>query len=188
MKSIQDYFDIETQLIKQIAFADVDKIVSRLIQARLNNQRIFVFGNGGSASTASHFACDLGKGTVKPDLPRFKVIALNDAFTTLTAYANDNGYDTVFAEPLITHAQPGDIAFGISVSGNSPNVVRAMETADKLGLATVALTGNAGGKLKDRSEFHVNVPSDSFGHVEDLHLAITHAICEMLKLQHDPHQ
>jgi D-sedoheptulose 7-phosphate isomerase len=187
MKSIRDYFEIETQLINRIAFDDVDKIANLLIQARLDGRRVFVFGNGGSASTASHFACDLGKGTVRPDLPRIQVLALNDAFATLTAYANDNGYENVFAEPLITHARRGDIAVGFSVSGNSPNIVRAMEAAQKIGLATIGFSGYAGGKLKDQVEMHVNVPSESFGHVEDIHLALSHAICEMLKIKHEPH-
>ncbi|MBI5305592.1 MAG: SIS domain-containing protein [Chloroflexi bacterium] len=187
MNSLKDYFDVEMKLMAGLPLERVDAIVAKLHRARFDGRRIFVFGNGGSASTASHFACDLGKGTIKPDLPRFQVFALNDAFATITAYANDNGYDSVFAEPLITHAQRGDIALGISVSGNSPNVVRALETAEKLGLTTVAFTGFAGGKIKDRAEYHVNVPSESFGHVEDIHLALTHAICEMLKLQHDPH-
>ncbi len=105
----------------------------------------------------------------------------------LTAYGNDFGYDTIFAEPLITLAQPGDIAIGFSGSGNSPNILRAMETAEKLGVATVGFSGFAGGKMKDRVEIHINVPSESMGQIEDVHLALTHAMCEMFKLRHDPH-
>lgn len=185
MNSLKEYLDAEAQLFNRIALDRVDEIITILARARVDGRRIFVFGNGGSASTASHFACDLGKGTVKPDLARFKVFALNDAFATLTAYANDNGYDSVFAEPLITHAQRGDIAIGFSVSGNSPNIIRAMETAEKLGVATIGFSGYEGGKLQDRVKLHVNVPSQSFGHVEDIHLALTHAICEMLKIRHE---
>jgi D-sedoheptulose 7-phosphate isomerase len=105
----------------------------------------------------------------------------------LTAYANDLGYDTVFAEPLLTLAQPGDIAIAFTASGNSPNVVRAMQAAEKRGLVTIGFTGFDGGKVKDQVELNVHVPAHSFAQVEDVHLALTHAICEMLKLPHVPH-
>jgi D-sedoheptulose 7-phosphate isomerase len=185
MTSIKEYIEAELALMQRVALDPVEQIVAQLARARSEGRRVFVFGNGGSASTASHLACDLGKGTIKPDLPRFKVIGLNDCVPVLTAYANDVGYDAVFAEPLISLAQRGDLAIGFSVSGNSPNIVRAMETADKLGIATIGFTGNDGGKLKDRVALHVNVPSSSFGPVEDIHLALAHAICEMLKIQHE---
>lgn len=187
MNSLKEYFEIETRLLSQVQFDLVDQVIAQLEMARVEGRRIFVFGNGGSGSTASHFACDLGKGTIKPNRPRFKVISLVDGMPTLTAYANDVGYDSVFAEPLITLAERGDIAIGFSGSGNSPNVLRAMETAGKRGVATVGFSGFAGGKLKDLVEQHINVPSDLMCQIEDVHLALTHAICEMLKLQHDPH-
>jgi len=105
----------------------------------------------------------------------------------LTAYANDVGYDAVFAEPLITLAERGDIAIAFSGSGNSPNVLRGMQTAGKLGLVTIGFTGFEGGKLKDYVELHINVPSPLMPQIEDVHLMLTHAICEMLKLEHPPH-
>jgi len=187
MNSVKDYIENEIQLFSQIPFAQVDQVIAQLERARNEGRRIFLFGNGGSAATASHFACDLGKGTVKPNRPRFKVIALNDALPVLTAYANDVGYDAVFAEPLITHAGRGDIAIAFSGSGNSPNVLRGMEAAERLGLVTIGFTGFEGGKLKDRVELHVNVPCPSMPQIEDVHLMLTHAICEMLKLEHPPH-
>lgn len=187
MNSVKDYVQTEMRLLNQIPFERVDQVIAKLEAARYEGRRIFLFGNGGSASTASHFACDLGKGTIKPNRPRFKVIALNDAVPVLTAYANDVGYDAVFAEPLITHAERGDIAIAFSGSGNSPNVVRAMETAGKLGLVTIGFTGFEGGKLKDYVELHINVPSPLMPQIEDVHLMLTHAICEMLKLEHPPH-
>lgn len=185
MNSLKEYFEIEQQLLKTAALDRVDAVITRLERARAEGHRVFLFGNGGSGSTASHFACDLGKGTIQPDHPRFKVLCLNDNMPTLTAYANDVGYDSVFAEPLVSLAERGDIAIGFSGSGNSPNVLRAMETASKRGLATVGFSGFAGGGLKDRVELHVNVPSDVMGHIEDMHLAMTHAICEMLKIRHE---
>lgn len=185
MNSLKDYMEAEAQLIQRVDLARVDQIVKMLERARVEGRRVFLFGNGGSASNASHFACDLGKGTVQPDKPRFKVLALNDNMPTFSAYANDVGYDSVFAEPLLALAEPGDIAIGFSGSGNSANVLRAMETAHRRGLATVGFTGFEGGKLKDRVELEVNVPSHLMGQIEDVHLALTHAICEMLKLRHE---
>lgn len=187
MKTIKEYFEIEAKLFNQIALDRVDQVVAQLEQARVEGRRIFVFGNGGSGSTASHFACDLGKGTIQPDRPRFKVISLVDMMPTLTAYSNDVGYEVVFAEPLVTLAERGDLAIGFSGSGNSPNILRAMETADKLGLATIGFSGFAGGHMKNLVQAHINVPSDLMCQIEDVHLVLTHAMCEMLKLEHAPH-
>jgi len=184
---LRAYFESEARLWTQLPFDRVDAIIAQLERARAEGRRIFVFGNGGSATTAAHFACDLGKGTIQPNRPRVRVISLADNIATLTAYANDVGFDVVFAEPLRSLAERGDVAIAFSASGNSPNVLRAVETATTIGLVTIGFTGFAGGKLKDLVEFHVNVPSDSYGQIEDVHLALTHAICEMLKLQHAPH-
>ena len=185
MDSLKEYFEIERRLLETAALDRVDAVIALLERARMEARRVFLFGNGGSGSTAAHFACDLGKGTIQPDRPRFKVLCLNDNMPTLTAYANDVGYDSVFAEPLISLAERGDIAIGFSGSGNSPNVLRALKAAEKRGLATVGFSGFEGGKLKDRVELHVNVPSSVMGQIEDVHLVMTHAICEMLKIRHD---
>ncbi|MBI4790622.1 MAG: SIS domain-containing protein [Chloroflexi bacterium] len=184
MNSLQEYFEIETRLFSRIPFERVDRLIALLERARTEGQRIFLFGNGGSAATASHFACDLGKGTVRAAVPRFKVIALNDNMATFSAYANDQGYESVFAEPLISLAERGDIAIAFSGSGNSPNVLRAMQAAQARGLMTVGFTGFQGGKLKDCVELEINVPSDLMAQIEDVHLALTHAVCEMLKISH----
>jgi D-sedoheptulose 7-phosphate isomerase len=186
MNSIQDYIETQVRLLHQLDVTPVNALVAHLERARVEGRRIFLFGNGGSMATASHFACDLGKGTVQPERPRFKVMVF-DSLPTLTAYANDHGYETVFAEPLITHSQPGDVAIAFTASGNSPNVVRAIEVAKQRGLLTVAFTGFDGGKIKDHADVHIHVPIHSYGPVEDVHLILTHAICEMLKLPHEPH-
>ena len=185
MASLKAYFDQESELARQLDLASVERIIAVFERARTEGRRVFVFGNGGSAATASHFACDLGKGTIQPNLPRFKIICLNDNIPTLTAYSNDLGYEVVFSEPLTTLSESGDIALTFSASGNSPNVVKAMQTARERGLVTIGLTGFEGGKLKNIVDIHVNIPSRSYGIVEDLHLAISHAVCEMLKLKHD---
>ena len=187
MKTIQEYFESQAQLWTKLPFDQLDLVIAQLERARNEGRRIFLFGNGGSATNASHFACDLGKGTIQPNRPRFKVIALNDASPLLTAYANDFGYDTVFAEPLISLAQRGDIAIAFSGSGDSPNIVRAVQAAAKIGVATIGFTGFAGGKVKDHAELHINVPCTLMAQIEDVHLMMTHAICEMLKLEHVPH-
>ncbi len=184
MNSLKEYFDIETRLLSSIPYTRLDRILEILDEARTEGRHVFLFGNGGSGSTASHFACDLGKGTVGPARPRFKVTALNDNLPTLTAYANDMGYDAVFSEPLIALAEPGDVAIGFSGSGNSPNVLRAINVACERKLVTIGFTGFQGGKLKECVEIEVNVPSRVMGQIEDVHLAITHALCEMLKLNH----
>lgn len=185
MSHWEQYFASEIKLLSTLPFDRLDALLALLERARAEGRRVFLFGNGGSASTASHFACDLGKGTVAPDCPRFKVIALNDSLPTFSAYANDMGYESVFAEPLISLSERGDLAVGFSVSGNSPNVLRAMEAARARGLHTAGLTGFDGGKLRQLVDVHINIPSTSFGIVEDIHLALTHALCERLKLQHE---
>ncbi len=184
MSSLQDYFSQEANLLSRIDFNRVDQVIRILDRARREGHTVFLFGNGGSASTSSHFACDLAKGTALPGLTRMKVLALNDNIPTFSAYANDVGYDSVFAEQLLSLAAPGDIAIAFSGSGNSPNVLRGMEIAQQRGLATIGFTGFEGGKLKERVQLEVNVPARLMGQIEDVHLSLTHAICEMLKIQH----
>ena len=175
-EQIERYIDQMGQTLQKLPLDKIARLAEILAQARKEGRRVFVFGNGGSAATASHFACDLGKGTVREGMPRFKVIALNDNMPTFSAYANDFGYETVFAEPLASLSEPGDVAIGISTSGNSANVLRAMEVARERGLVTVGLTGFQGGQLKDKVDLCIIVPSDSMQQVEDVHLVILHAV------------
>jgi D-sedoheptulose 7-phosphate isomerase len=159
----------------------IGEIVPVLLAARDADRTIYFFGNGGSASTASHFVVDIGKATIRGDHRRFKCVALVDNVETLTAWANDADYAKVFSEPLATLAQAGDVAFGISGSGNSPNVLEAMHAAKRLGLRTIGLTGIGGGKLKGVVEVPVVVPSNSMQHVEDVHLLICHLLTAYLR-------
>ena len=184
---LKSYCRYLSELLEKVDYASIEAVMDCLEGARTRSSTIFFAGNGGSAATASHFACDLGKGTIQPNRPRFKVISLVDNVPTLTAYANDFGFDTVFEGQLTTLAQPGDLAIAFSGSGNSPNVVRAMEAAEKIGIVTIGFTGFDGGKLKERVALNVHVPVHSFPLVEDVHLMLTHAICEVFKLPHDPH-
>ena len=170
------YFQKVAAVLPAIPAEPVEQIIATLRQARANGQRIFVFGNGGSAANASHIVNDMIKSTIQPGRPRMKLICLSDNVPTLTAYANDVSYDIVYAEPLASLAEPGDVAIALSGSGNSPNVLRAMDVAQEMGLTRVGLTGRDGGRLKDQCDICVIVPSDSMQVIEDAHLVILHAV------------
>ncbi|MCI4368341.1 MAG: SIS domain-containing protein [Thermoplasmata archaeon] len=159
----------------------VEKIVPILLKAREEGRTIFFFGNGGSASTASHFVVDIGKATMRGDGRRFRCVALVDNVESLTAWANDSDYSAVFSEQLTNLAQRGDVAVGISGSGNSPNVLKAVELSRKMGLTTVGLTGMGGGKLKSMVDVPVVVPSNSMQHTEDVHLLLCHLLTAYLR-------
>lgn len=177
---IKAYFAELSRLIRELPFREIEDFVSILREARARGNCVFVFGNGGSATTASHFACDLGKGTVRGGMPPFRVVTLHD-IATFSAYANDLGYETVFAEPLKSLARSGDVAVGISASGNSPNILRAMKVAHELGLYTVGITGFQGGKLRELVDLCIIVPSEDMQQIEDMHLAILHAVFRSLR-------
>ncbi|HTP54269.1 MAG TPA: SIS domain-containing protein [Thermoplasmata archaeon] len=157
------------------------RIVPMLLKARADEKTIYFFGNGGSASTASHFVVDIGKATIRGDGKRFRCVALVDNVESVTAWANDADYSKVFSEQLKGLAHSGDVAFGISGSGNSPNVLEAVRVARALGLATVGLTGMGGGKLRELVDVPLVVPSNSMQHIEDVHLLICHLLTAYLR-------
>ncbi|MCI4350535.1 MAG: SIS domain-containing protein [Thermoplasmata archaeon] len=159
----------------------IGRIVPVLLAARAAGRTIYFFGNGGSASTASHFVVDIGKATIRGDGRRFKCVALVDNVESVTAWANDAEYAKVFSEQLKTLAQMGDVAVGISGSGNSPNVLRAVEMARSMGLSTIGLSGLGGGKLKEMVDISIVVPSNSMQHTEDVHLLICHLLTAYLR-------
>jgi D-sedoheptulose 7-phosphate isomerase len=145
--------------------------------ARDKDRRIFVCGNGGSASTASHFVCDMVKGASYNRDSRFRIMALTDSLPTITAYSNDVGYECIFAEQLKNFAEPGDVFIAISGSGNSPNVVCATDHANSIGCETVALTGRDGGKLGPKAKLEIRVRESHMGRIEDAHLIVCHMLC-----------
>jgi len=163
--------------IEAIDLNQVNQAIEWFRQARAGGQHIFVCGNGGSASTASHFACDMVKGASFNRPARFRIMALTDQLPTLTAYANDVGYDAVFVEQLKNFAQPGDLFLAISGSGNSPNVLRAMEYASQAGCRTMALTGRDGGQLGPMAQLNIQVSVPHMGRIEDAHMIVCHMIC-----------
>jgi D-sedoheptulose 7-phosphate isomerase len=173
--------DTKTALADAYLLEAMRRIVPLLLGARSEGRTIFFFGNGGSASTASHFVVDIGKATIRGDGRRFRCVALVDNVESVTAWANDTEYSRVFSEQLRTLCQPGDVAVGISGSGNSPNVLEAVKLARALGLSTVGLTGMGGGKLKDLVDVPVVVPSNSMQHIEDVHLLLCHLLTAYLR-------
>ena len=171
--------DYKTHLLETIESIDLERVTEAIElfkEARASRRCIFVCGNGGSASTASHFACDMAKGASYNRDPRFRIMALADQLPTLTAYANDVSYECIFAEQLKNFAEPGDLLLGISGSGNSPNVVRAMEYANSIGCRSIALTGRDGGKLGLLAQLNIQVPVLHMGRIEDMHMIICHMI------------
>jgi D-sedoheptulose 7-phosphate isomerase len=173
---IVDYIDDLKTVLDQLSKQDVLAIINALAQARQDEKTIYICGNGGSASTASHMVCDLSKNTRKDGAKRLKVIGLSDNIGSMTAYANDEGYERIFAEPIISLIQPGDVLLAISGSGNSPNVLRGVEAAKRLGATTIGLTGFQGGRLIDLVDICLVVPYDSLEQIEDVHLIINHIL------------
>jgi D-sedoheptulose 7-phosphate isomerase len=174
---VSQYQDALVQAIQTVDLSRVERAIHLLAEARDSGHHIFVCGNGGSASTASHFACDLLKGASYNRTKRFRIMALTDGLPTLTAYSNDVSYESVFVEQLKNFAEPGDVLIAISGSGNSPNVLRAMEFGNSAGCRTIALTGRDGGKLGPLAELNIQVSDPHMGRIEDCHLMVLHMIC-----------
>lgn len=167
------------QLLGAIGTIPVEKVqaaIEWLDEALNQGRQVFTCGNGGSASTASHFICDMVKGASYTREKRFRMMALTDSLPTITAYSNDVSYDCVFVEPLKNFAQPGDILIAISGSGNSPNVLRAIEWANSAGMKTIGLTGRDGGQLGRLSQLEIRVADPHMGRIEDGHMIVCHMI------------
>jgi D-sedoheptulose 7-phosphate isomerase len=172
----EQYRSSLNQTLSHIDSGKVAQAVAWLREARDQGKHIFVCGNGGSASTASHFACDIVKGASYKQDKRFRIMALTDSLPTLTAYSNDVSYECVFVEQLRNFAQPDDVVMAISGSGNSPNVVRAIEYANSIGCKTIGLSGRDGGKLGPISQLNIHVGEPHMGRIEDAHMIVCHMI------------
>ena len=170
----------KADLLEAIDTIDLEKVnqaIAIIAQARDEDRRIFVCGNGGSASTSSHFVCDMVKGASYNRHKRFRIMALTDSLPTITAYSNDVGYECIFVEQLKNFAEPGDVVMAISGSGNSPNVLRAVEYANGIGCRTIALSGRNGGKLGPLAELNIQASNPHMGRIEDVHMIVMHMIC-----------
>jgi D-sedoheptulose 7-phosphate isomerase len=172
--------------LDQLPLVQVNNLATRIHQARLAGQRVFVFGNGGSAATASHLACDLGKNTVVAHLPRLRALALTDNMALFSATANDLGYQNVFAEQLVNFIEPNDIVIAISASGNSPNVLEAVALARRSHAYTVGWSGYEGGKLAQLVDLPVVVRSHCIEQIEDIHLVLAHLLTVAVRQQAAP--
>jgi D-sedoheptulose 7-phosphate isomerase len=180
----KDYLNGLKGVLDRLPLKPIDEIIRVIEQARDEGRQIFVIGNGGSAATASHMMNDLCKGTLghKGDAPwpRLRVIALTDNVSLMTAWANDTDFNHIFSEPLKNLAQRGDVLVAISASGNSPNIIAAVEAAKQIGVTVLGLAGFTGGKLSKMADVSLVVPSDGYGPVEDIHMILDHIITSYL--------
>ena len=175
-----DYFMQLSETSLKIETASINAYADLLFDAWCRRSRVFVFGNGGSAYNASHHVADYVKTASCPGRHRLQAFSLTDNAGLTTAIGNDLSYEETFRFPLESYSQPGDLAVGISCSGNSPNLIHAFDWARKNGLTVVALTGFDGGKAKELADLHINIPSNNYGIIEDLHLSIGHIAAQML--------
>jgi len=183
MENIQSYISTLHQTIDQLPQELIAEVINVLQRARMQRNQVFIMGNGGSASTASHFVCDLAKNTRHKGLPHYRAIGLTDNMAIFSAYANDEGYENVFAQQLANLIQPGDVVIGISASGNSQNVLNAIQEAKRETVTTIAFTGFDGGRLGPMVDINIHVKSNIIEHVEDIHLILEHMIVKTIKDQ-----
>ena len=174
---INRYREQQNSATSSIPTDAVVRLIERLKTALAEDRQIFVFGNGGSAANASHFVTDLGKGSSDKLDRRFRVLSLNDNVSWMTALGNDYAYEDVYVRQLINYARPGDAVLVMSVSGNSPNVVKAVEWAKSHGVFTAALVGGKRGRLADLADEAIVIASEHYGRVEDAQMTICHMLC-----------
>jgi D-sedoheptulose 7-phosphate isomerase len=182
-KLINEYINSLKGAIEEISLDEFGRIVDILQEAQENARQVFIFGNGGSAATASHMACDLAKTASIPNKPCLRAISLTDNVPIMTAFANDISYDDIFVEQMSILWKQNDIAIGISASGNSPNVLKAIKYAQNHGGKTIGFCGFGGGKLAKIADMNIIFSSRNYGIVEDMHLILDHLIAEALKQQ-----
>lgn len=174
---LENYINQQRMAVDAIPVEQVESIIEVFNTARKNDQQIFVCGNGGSASNASHFITDLGKSSSDKSYRRFRCLSLNENVSWITAIANDYSYDDVYMRQLENYARSGDVLMVLSVSGNSPNIVKAVEWGRQHGLVTIALVGAKKGQLAEIASHVIVINSNHYGRVEDCQMHICHMIC-----------
>lgn len=174
---VSKYIDGQISALKSIPAGEVSKLISLFRRALDDDRQIFVCGNGGSAANASHFVTDLGKGSSDKTYRRFRCIALNDNVSWMTALGNDYDYSEIFSRQLMNLAKPGDILMVLSVSGSSPNLVKAAQWAREHKVTVISLVGGKRGKLPELSDHVLVIDDTHYGRVEDAHMGICHIIC-----------
>jgi len=180
---VETYLTQLQETIANLPSELIDQVISILLECAQNGHKVFICGNGGSASTASHFACDLAKNTMVSGAPPFRVVALTDNMALMTAWANDTSYDNVFAAQLAPLIEAGDVVIGISCSGNSGNVLNAVTLAHQQGAITIGFTGDQGGQLTEMVDICIQAPSPHIEQQEDVHLILEHCICTAIREQ-----
>jgi D-sedoheptulose 7-phosphate isomerase len=168
-------------MLQAISLPHLETVLRLLEEAYHNGRRNFIMGNGGSAATASHFALDLAKNTIMPGAPRLKAISLTDHVPLITAWSNDTAYEHIFSEQLANMIEPGDVVIGISTSGNSPNVINALNLAKQYRATTVGLLGANGGKMKDMVDAYILAPGQNIEQEEDAHMILAHVITRHMR-------
>jgi D-sedoheptulose 7-phosphate isomerase len=181
LETIKKYLNQAAGTLKILPTDKIARVVEILAKARDEGRHVYIFGNGGSAATASHFACDLNKGAISKVKRRMKALALVDNIPVLSAWANDTDYSRIFSEQLENLVEPGDVAIAISGSGNSANVLSGARTARSKGALVIGLLGFGGGKLKELVHIAIIVPGDSMEQAEDMHLVLEHTITICLR-------
>ncbi|MCI8508640.1 MAG: SIS domain-containing protein [Lachnospiraceae bacterium] len=180
MEQIKKYLNMEQQVLESLIPEEINDVMNVLEDARLHNRRIFICGNGGSASTASHFECDFNKGISYDQDVKYDFECLSDNVPMMMAIANDIGYDDIFITPLKNKMKPNDVVIGISGSGNSENVCKALEYANEKGAVSVALVGYDGGRIKKMAKHSIHVNINNMQIVEDVHLIMDHLMMYIL--------
>ncbi|HEY0109392.1 MAG TPA: SIS domain-containing protein [Fibrella sp.] len=186
MNYFEDYISQQHTTLDSIPLQQVNRLAEQMQQLWAEDRQLFVFGNGGSAANASHFMTDLGKGASDVLSKRFRCLSLNDNVAWLTALGNDYSYDDVYVGQLQNYARPGDMVLTMSVSGNSPNLLKAVQWANDHQLMTVALVGGKRGKLAELANEVIVVDSEHYGRVEDAHMTICHMLCYRFMETHIP--
>lgn len=179
-QKLQDYLEAEIEAIKNLDLHAINQVMNVLETARLEKKHIFICGNGGSAATASHFCSDFNKGVNEKQEIKYNFECLSDNVPSMMAIANDISYDEIFRVPLKNKMNPGDILIGISGSGNSQNVINAMEYAKSIGGITIAIAGYSGGAIKAMADYNIHVKIDNMQIAEDIHMVIEHLMMYVL--------
>lgn len=180
MDRVEDYLNGVAALLAGASRQEIRKAAELMLDAYRSCRQVFIMGNGGSAATASHLACDLQKTIGLCCDRKFRVMALTDNIPIMTAWANDFDYSDIFAQQLSTWVEPGDLVIAISAGGNSPNIIKAVELANEMGAVTIGLSGFDGGRLTQIARHNILAPSDDMQHIEDAHMVFSHLIFRYL--------
>jgi D-sedoheptulose 7-phosphate isomerase len=178
----QRYVDDLARVMAQLPMDSIAAMMGTLCEAHRGRRQVFLVGNGGSAATASHWQSDLTWGLLRAGLPAMRALSLTDNVPVITAIANDRSYEAIFVHQLEGLAERGDVLLAISASGNSPNVVRAVEWARQHGLTTLAVLGMTGGRVRELADVAVVVPATGYGPIEDLHMVLDHLALDYLRV------